>query len=360
MPADDPDPTGPTPTGPTPACVNPAGATMWAAWYERTGPANEVLTVGRMAAPEPAPGEVLVRVEASGINPADVKRRAGWLDQRMAFPRVVPHSDGAGRIVAVGAGVSESRIGEPVWLFNAQGGYGTAGRPFGTAAEYVTIPSGQAVRRPSGLTAESAACLGIPALTAHRAVFADGPVTGQTVLVSGGAGAVGHFAVQFARAGGARVLATVSGPAKAAHAEAAGAEVTINYRTDDVVERVHALTGGEGVDRIVEVDFGANQAIDVALIRPNGVIAAYSSTTVPEPALAYYPLQFKGATLRLVQGFNLPDAARDAAMAAIDEMAAANRLCVAVGGRFPLEAIADAHAAVESGAVIGNTVVTIG
>lgn len=333
---------------------------MWAAWYERTGPAKEVLSVGEMPAPEPASGEVLVRVEASGINPADVKRRAGWLGQQMSFPRVVPHSDGAGRIVAVGQGVDAGRIDEPVWLFNAQGGYGTAGRPFGTAAEYVTIPAGQAVPRPEILSAESGACLGIPALTAHRAVFADGPVVGRTVLVNGGAGAVGHFAVQFAKAGGARVLATVSSTAKAAHAEAAGAEATIDYPTEDVVDRVRALTDGEGVDRIVEVDYGANQATDVALIRPNGVIAAYSSTSAPEPVLAYYPLQFKGATLRLVQGFNLPDAARDAAIATINDLAASDRLTVAIGGRFPLDAIADAHAAVESGAVIGNTVVTIG
>ena len=191
---------------------------MRAAWYERGGPASEVLTIGEMEDPRPAPGEVLVRVRASGVNPGEVKKRADWMGFGIGYPRVIPHSDGAGTIEEVGEGVSPSRVGERVWVWGAQ-----SGRPFGTAAQYVALPSEQAVLLPEGVGFEAGACLGIPARTAHRCVFADGPVSGETVLVSGGAGAVGSFAVSFAKWGGAEVIATVGSEGRAEAAMEAGA-----------------------------------------------------------------------------------------------------------------------------------------
>jgi NADPH:quinone reductase len=328
---------------------------MRAAWYDRTGPAGEVLQVGDLPDPVAGPGEVLVRVAASGINPADVKRRAGWGGMAMAHPRVIPHCDGAGTVEAVGPGVDAGRIGQRVWLWNAQGGYGTAGRAFGTAAERIALPAAQAVPLPEALSMAEGACLGVPAVTAHRCVMADGPVDGLTVLVQGGAGAVGHMAVQIARIGGARVIATVRGAEAAALVRGAGAE-PVDRAESDVAARVMELTSGAGVDRIVEVDFAANMAVDSALIRPNGWIAAYSSTSNPRPVLDHYAFQGKGANLRFVQGFNLPEGARTAAQDFIARHAGA--LAVRIGATFPLAAIVEAHAAVEQGGA-GNVVVTM-
>lgn len=327
---------------------------MRAAWYRRPGPAHEVLEVGELPDPSPAPGEVLVRIHASGINPSDTKRRAGWRGARMEHPRVVPHSDGAGVIEAVGEGVDAARIGEPVWLYNAQ-----RGRAFGTAAEFCALPAAQAIRLPDPVSFEEGACLGVPASTAHFAVFADGAVRDQTILVQGGAGAVGHYAVQFAAWGGARVIATVSNAQKAAHARAAGAAATVNYRREDVVAAVHRLTGGAGVERIVEVDLGANLAVDAALIRPNGIIASYSSTRVPEPVFPYYPLAYKGVTLRLVQAYILPPAARAQAIADITAGLEQRFLCHAIAAVFPLERVAEAHALAESGNALGNVILRV-
>jgi NADPH:quinone reductase-like Zn-dependent oxidoreductase len=328
---------------------------MRAAWYERTGPAAEVLQVGTLPDPAPAAGEVLVRVRASGVNPSDTKQRAGWRGAKPAFARVIPHSDGAGEIVDAGGGVERARIGTRVWLYNCVGLY-DARRGNGAAAELIALPAEQAVPLSPALDYAAGACLGVPAQTAHRAVFADGPVEGLTILVAGGAGAVAHYAIQMARLGGARVIATVSSPAKAAHAAAAGAE-TIDRKREDVVARVLALTGGAGVDRIIEVDFGANVALDVGVLKPNGTIASYSSTAVPEPLFPYYPLAFKGANLRLVQGYNLPPAARRAAIADITRWAGEGKLIHAIAARFPLAEIARAHEYLESGRAIGNVVV---
>ncbi|HEX8668372.1 MAG TPA: NADPH:quinone reductase [Allosphingosinicella sp.] len=247
---------------------------MRCAWYERKGPAVDVLQVGEQPAPHPGPGEVLVAVRASGINPSDTKGRSGARgNTAMPYPLIIPHQDGAGIVEAVGEGVPESRVGERVWLYEAQ-----LGRPFGTAAQYVALPARNAVPMPEGLGFVEAAALGVPALTAHRCVFADGPVAGKTVLVTGGAGAVGFYAIQFARQGGARVVATVSGDAQAELARSAGAEFVIDRHAGNVVAEAAALLGAEGersVDRIVEVAFGANLTASLRMLKPNGTIAAY-------------------------------------------------------------------------------------
>jgi NADPH2:quinone reductase len=324
-----------------------------AAWYDRTGPAAEVLEVGELPMPSPGPGEVLVRVAASGINPHDTKRRAGWNGLKLAFPRVVPHADGAGTIEAVGAGVDAGRVGQRVWL------HGGAPRAFGTAAAFAAVAGDCAHPLPEGVDFAAGACLGVPACTAHHAVFADGPVAGQTILVQAGAGAVGHFAVQFASQGGARVIATVSSPEKARHARDGGADAVVDYRTEDVIDRVRSLTGGRGVDRIIEVDFGANLDTCAALIRENGVIAAYSSTAVPNPTLPYYAFAHKGATLRFIQGLLLTADARRAAVADIDAGLSRGTVKVTVARSFPLAGIAKAHAYLESGQAMGKVVVTV-
>jgi NADPH2:quinone reductase len=327
---------------------------MRAGWYERNGSAAEVIQVGELAAPSPGPGEVLVRVAASGVNPSDVKRRAGARGQPMAFPRIIPHSDGAGVIEEGGAGVARSRIGERVWLYNAQWK-----RPFGTAAEYITLPATQAIRLPDHVTFEEGACLGIPAMTAHRCLFADGPVAGHTVLVTGGAGAVGHAAVQLAVWGGATVIATVSSDAKGAAARSAGAACAVNYKTEDVAERIREFTGLRGVDRIVEVDFGANLPVSQAMLKPNGTIAAYASMGNPEPVLPFYPLMLQNVNARLVFVYEIPAPAMAQACADISAWLGSRNGRPLLAARLPLEQLAAAHELVEGGRQIGNIVVTL-
>ena len=331
---------------------------MRAAWYESKGGAREVLRLGELAEPLPGPGEVRVRVAVSAVNPSDVKGRGGWRGaNRMPFPRIVPHQDGAGVIDRVGEGVPESRLGERVWMYEAQWQ-----RPFGTAAEYTVVPAGQAVRLPEGTSFEEGACLGIPAKTAHRCVFADGPVTGQTVLVAGGAGAVGYYAVQLAKWGGATVIATVSSPEQAALVHAAGADHTIDRKRENVAARMAEITGapeGRGVDRIVEVAFGANLETDLAVLKPNGVIATYASDDQYEPRVPFFPLMVGGVTVRFVLVYVMPQPAKDAAVRDITTCLTEGRLRHAITRRFPLEAIVEAHEAQEQGHLSGKALVLI-
>lgn len=334
---------------------------MKAAWYERNGPAHEVIEVGEMPDPVPARGEVLVRIRASAVNPSDVKSRAG-LRSKMSVPRQIPHSDAAGEIVAVGADVPPGRIGERVWTWNA-----AYGRWNGTAAQLCAVPADMAVPLPPTLDFAQGACLAIPLLTAHRCLFADGPPTGETVLVSGGAGVVGHYAVQLARWAGAQVIATVSGPEKAAHATAAGAHAVINYRTQDVTARVAQLTGGAGVDRIIEVELGENLDMDLGMLRDQGVLVYYGSKT-PMAQLPFFRSILKNVLIRPVLMYTITPAQRAQAIRDIGRWLADRGLAdgdnpggaqFAIAERFPLAATADAHACVEAGTKIGHVVVDI-
>jgi NADPH2:quinone reductase len=327
--------------------------TMRAAWYERTGPAADVLKFGDLPIPEPGPGEVRLRVIASGLNPTDVKSRGG--SRAMPAPRVIPHQDGAGVIDKVGAGVPASRVGERVWVYIVQWQ-----RAWGTAAEYTVVPARLAVTLPGNTSFAEGACLGIPAVTAHRCLFADGPIAGQTVLVTGGAGAVGHYAVQLAKWAGARVIATVSSKEKAASAAAAGADHTVNYRTGDAAKEILELMGGAGVDRVVDVDFGGNLGVSLKVLKVNGVIATYASMGEPEPKLPFYALMAKNATVRPVLIYTMPERAQDEAASDIVRLVEAGRLLHVIGARFPLERIVEAHEAQESGKVTGNIVVEVG
>jgi NADPH:quinone reductase len=327
---------------------------MQAAYYERTGPAVEVLQIGECPDPQPGPGEVRVRLRWSGVNPSDVKGRAGLRSSVMAFPRIVPHSDGMGQIDAVGEGVPASRIGERVWVWN-----GAWGRAFGTAAQSIALPAAQAVPLPANVPDEAGACLGIPALTALHACLAGEGVAGRSVLVHGGAGAVGHYAVQFARALGARqVLATVSSPAKAALAEAAGADILIDYRREDVVQRVRQGTGGEGVDRVIEVDVAANGKLDAELLRPGGDLVVYGSGAA-QFELPFFPLIVKNVTMRCFIVYNLSHADRQHAVDTLTGLLMRGTLQHQIAERLPLSQIARAHELVERGEALGNVVLAI-
>lgn len=275
----------------------------------------------------------------------------------MPFERIIPHQDGAGVVEAVGEGVDESRIGQRVWLYEAQ-----LGRAHGTAAELVTLPADQTAPLPDGVSFEEGACLGVPALTAHRCVFADGPVEGKTVLVTGGAGAVGFYAIQFAKHGGATVLATVSTDEQAEAAGRAGADLVINRKTEDVASRAAEFAGGgseRSVDRIVEVAFGANLGMSLRMLKPNGVIATYSSDAEPEPVLPFWPLVVLDATVRFVLVYVMDAEAHRAAVEAVNDAIAEGWLKHNVGAVLPLDRIAEAHELVERGAGGGKVVLTL-
>ena len=318
--------------------------------YDRPGP-PDVLTLAERDRPEPGPGEVLVKMAVSAVHPTDVKARAGARGP-LSFARVTPHSDGAGRIAAVGGGVTPARIGERVWLYNA-----AWKRAQGTAAEYVALPAVQAVPLPAGVSYDAGACLGIPAQTAHACLFADGPLNGADVLVTGGAGTVGAYAIQMAKRDGARVITTVSSPEKADFARAMGADGVVDYRREDAAAAILAATEGRGVERIVEVEFGGNLAQSRAVLRDGGVIAAYGSMAAPEPVLPYYPMMFAGVAVRMVLVYTLAPRLRAAGLGAL--AAWAGRLQHPVARRWPLEEAAAAHAFVESGARIGVVLVDI-
>lgn len=325
---------------------------MKAIWYEQFGAAADVLTVGHMPDPSPGADEVVVRVRASGVNPSDVKLRAGARPGAvMEWPRVIPHSDGAGQIVDVGANVDHARIGQRVWIWNGQWR-----RPFGTGAELIALPADQAVGLPDCVSFTDAACFGIPAMTAWYALFADGPIEGKTVLVTGGAGTVGRYACQMARLGGARVITTVSSAEKAAHSTC---EDWINYRETDVAEAVQSLTDGAGVDRIVDVDFGANQAASLAVLKDSGVIASYASAADMSPTLNFYPFMFKNAALRMVIVYLLPPDIRRMGEAQLTEWLAGGALSHAAVDAGDLSNAAAAHDMVMGGDKLGTAVLRI-
>ena len=327
---------------------------MKAAFYDHLGPARDVLQLGDAPDPLPAAGEVRVRIQWSGVNPSDVKSRLGMRVGTMPFPRVIPHSDGMGIIDAVGDGVDSSRVGQRVWTWNA-----AWGRPNGTACELVCLPQDQAVPLPDGVAGEVGACLGIPALTALHAVLMDGGVAGKTVFVAGGAGAVGHYAVQMAsQLGAARVLTSVSTPEKATLALAAGADGVVMYKTEPLAARVADLTAGRGVDRIIELDLGVNAGADLEMLRPNGECVVYGSSATPVQ-LPFVPLLVKNLQLKFFIVYHLPPQARAIAVAKLTRMLERGTLQHTIAARMPLNDIAAAHELVEQGTLTGNVVLAV-
>ena len=315
---------------------------MLASWYDRQGPAVEVLQLGELPDPEPDQNEVRVRMAVSGVNPGDTKKRQGWLGSSMAFPRIIPHNDGAGVIDAVGAGVKKARLGQRVWVYGAQ-----SGRPFGTAAQFTVVPDAQAVELPARVSSEVGACLGNTGITAHRALFRDGPVEGKRVLVHGILGGVGSLAAQLARWGGAEVIGTVRhtgdldmiDPSVVSHA------VALDQPDPVGAIREHAPNG---IDRIVEVSLSDNADIDAAVVANDAIISAYASRA-DRPALPFWPLLFANVTLRLLGGDDFPPEAVQQAAHDLTTAAAAGALSIQTVNRYPLPGIVEAHDRVDGG-----------
>ena len=314
---------------------------MLAAWYERPGPAAEVLEVGEMPDPDPGPGEVRVRLTMSGINPGDTKKRGDWVGSGMPYPRVIPHSDGAGVIDAVGDGVDAARTGERVWVYGAQ-----SYRAFGTAAQRTVVPAEQAVALPDGVADEIGACLGIPGITAHRAVFGDGSVAGTTVLVHGVLGGVGSMAAQLAAWRGATVIGTVWRGSDLPDVDGAVAHSIALDEGDPVAAIRHVAP--DGVQRVVEVSFSDNADLDAAVAAPEAVIAAYA-TRDPRPAIDFWPMLFANLTIRLLGSDDFPPAARRQAARELTAAAQDGALRIPLDEPLPLVRIAEAHDRVDAG-----------
>lgn len=324
---------------------------MRAAFYEKNGPARDVLHVGDLETPEPGPGEVRVRLAVSGVNPSDVKARAG--SRPITVPRLVPHSDGAGVIDKVGEGVPPSRIGERVWVWNGQWK-----RPFGTCAEFIALPAEMAVPLPAHVSYEAGACLGIPAMTASHAVEAAGTRAGAVLLIPGGAGGVGHYAIQFAKARGATVITTVSSDEKAQRARDAGADHVLNYKRENVGERVKAITGGQGVDAVLDLDVAADAKLIPEVLRPRGIVVVYGTGKPVAEIPASFCLMNQ-ITLRFIFIYELTPPERERTVGEIQRLIEGDRLKHNIALTLPLEKVIEAHESVEQGKALGNVVIAL-
>ena len=325
---------------------------MRAAYYEQNGSARDVLRVGEVDTPQAGPGEVRVKLATSGVNPSDVKSRQGST-RKIAWPRVIPQSDGAGVIDQVGDSIAKSRIGERVWVWNGQWK-----RASGTSAEYIALPAAQSVKLPDKISFEAGACLGIPAMTAIHAVALASAGKGTTLLVAGGAGAVGQYAIQFGKAAGATVLSTVSSPEKAAAAREAGADHTIDYKREDVGERVMELTGKRGVDAVIDMDLAANAKLIPFVLRPKGSVVVYGTGAAAASLPAFFCLT-QSIRVQFFLVYDLDTRERERAVSGIERALEQGRLINRVAApTFALADIAAAHEAVERG-TIGNVIVTM-
>ena len=328
---------------------------MKAAWYSRNGEAQDVMQVGELPTPSPQPGEVLVRLATSGVNPSDVKSRRA---RPLSDPLIVPHSDGAGVIEAVGAGVSASRVDERVWVWNGQWQ-----RPMGTCAQYIALPAAQAVALPEGTDFAAGACMGIPGLTAVQAVILaerlGGDLRGQNILVTGASSAVGHYITQMVTQAGGRVIGTVGSQAKAEHARSAGMQEAVFYKTESVPERVKAFTQGRGADVIIDMDFSTTAAWAAeGALAPHGQVVCYGSNALEVP-LPFRPWLFQSMGVKFFLVYDLTAADRLAAVARLSGMLAAGQLQHSIGARYALDQVALAHRTVEAGQTVGNVVIDL-
>jgi NADPH2:quinone reductase len=324
---------------------------MKAAWYEKQGAAKDVLTVGEMRDPEPGEGEVRIRLAASGINPGDVKKRQNAFGYGMPYSRIIPHGDGAGTVDQVGQGVPKEWIGRRVWCHGAQ-----TYRPFGTAAEYTVVPVQQAVPLPSPISMEQGACLGIPGITAHRAVHVAGSVDGRAVLVQGGAGAVGACAVQLAHQAGARVLATCRSERDLQTALQAGADDVL-WIDETLSQRIRALVPG-GINHIVEVAFGENIQVDIDVLAPGGSIATYATRDF-NPAIPFWPLVFGNVSIHFIGSDDIPRESKIQAGRDLNRALERGWQGLPVAARFSLDDIASAHEFVERSSKAGRVILVL-
>jgi len=324
---------------------------MKAAVFSEAGPARDVLRVTDIDQPTPGPGEVLVRVHASGVNPIDYKimQRGGALKEH---PFAVTNFDGAGVIEAVGGGVDASRVGQRVWVYSKD-----RFRQYNTAAEYCITPAAEALPLPENVGFDEGACIGVPVITAHHGLFVFGPIEGMTVLVTGGAGGVGVYGVQVAKWGGARVLTTVSGPEKAEMASDAGADEVINYEEEDVVERVMELTDGEGVDFIFDVDFGGNLDVDAQIIKRHGYMTAYGAIATRKPVFPFDAIYTKNIMIHLSSAFFIKPEETAHALKDINTMLESGALKHYITRRYPLDKIVTAHEVMENGDFPGGKII---
>jgi NADPH2:quinone reductase len=324
---------------------------MKAVWYDRQGPAREVLTYGELPTPNAGPGEVRIKLEASGVNPSDTYRRGGPYGA-MEYPRVVTDSDGAGVVDQVGPGAKRFKEGDRVWLYNGQ----RNGRAFGTAAEYIALDENLVTPLPDNVSFAEGATLGVPGMTAWVCLYHAGPIKDQTVLVTGGAGAVGHYGIQLAKWGGARVITTVSSAKKAEVAKAAGADLVIDYKTENVAERIKQFAP-KGVDRIVEVDFGGNIETTEKILAKFSTVAIYASRGNPNPKINVRFYTSNNITLYGMQLPLTPMPLQRKAQAGMAEWLAAGRRIHMVATQFPLKETVEAHLAVEAGTKLGTVIV---
>ena len=327
---------------------------MQAVWYNKFGSAENVLEIGEYQTPEPAQGEVKVRIHASGVNPSDTKKRLGANPALLNNGPVIPNSDGSGEIVALGEGVNNRNIGERVWIYNAQ-----FGRQEGTSAQYVCFPSSQAVWMPDNASYEIGAMMGIPAMTAHRCVCADGSVDGQILLVTGGAGRVGYYATQWAKYFGATVIATGSSSKSVEHCKQAGADFVVGHPSNKTATEILEFTSGRKVDRIVDGDFGVNLPSVLDVLKTNGVIATYSSMTNMNPVIPFVRMMFMDITIRMVLVYAMPGEAKQQAIEDITDMLTGGNFDHRVAATFPLEQSAKAHNEIERGDNYGSVIITI-
>ena len=328
---------------------------MKACWYEKTGPAKDVLQFGNIETPVAKAGEARIKIYASGINPADVKLRSGFSTYGYNFPFVIPNSDGAGVIDQVGKGVTEELLESRVWFFNGQ----RLGRAYGTGAEFITLDTKYITPLPEGVPFNEGATLGIPAMTAYHSIFSDGPVTGKTILVTGGSGAVGFYCVSLASWGGARVLATVSSVEKGENAILGGATDIINYKTEDVAHRIEKLTNGVGVDRVISVDFADSLSWLAKVIRKNGCVIAYASDTNRMPQIDIFSFMRNNIQIRPFILNALPQKNLDDARFGINKWLNQRPNTVRpVAANLPLCKMIEAHELVESGSKFGTVVVS--
>jgi NADPH2:quinone reductase len=327
---------------------------MKAAWFEKFGTAADTIIIGDQPKPVAGIGQVLVKLKTTGVNPSDVKKRVGAFPNLLDNGHVIPHSDGAGVIEAVGKGVSESRIGERVWVYQAQ-----YARLLGTAAEYVALDASRANPLPSNTSFEIGACLGIPAMTAHRVVSSDGSVNGQSVLVTGGAGRVGYYAIQWAKLAGAKVIATASNPIDEATCIHAGADLVINHREANWGDKVQEVNDGEKVDRVIDVDFGFNLPEVLKCIRTSGVIATYGNTQIKEPTLPFLQMMFMDLTIRMTIVYAMPELAKQHAIDDIYKALSEGRLQHRVTHLLPFKQMVKSHELIETSGLRGSVVVDI-
>ena len=327
---------------------------MKAVWYEKQGEARDVLQYGDCAMPEPERGEVRVRLHTSAVNPSDVKKRAGAQPAGFENGFVIPHSDGAGVIDAVGEGVPERQCGQRVWVYQAQ-----FARNCGTAAQFVTLPSAMAPALPDNTGFDVGACIGIPIMTAHRCVHNVGNLSGKYVLVTGASGRVGYYAAQWAKLAGAYVIATAGSNARCRIAGQTNADTVLNYRQDNLIDEINRVTDGAGVDHIVDVEFGVNAKTSAALLNNNASISTYSSSLAPEPAIPFYPLMFKNISLNMVLVYNMPEQAKQQAIDDIYHSLEQGLLRHRIAEAWPLGEIASAHESIEKGGLDGCVIINI-